>query len=109
MFHQISSNALGKVDLVEQAVIGIPVSYFADRKGIAFERDCDDLDYFDGAFFTLDDNITKFALIHYRGNPENHTALYLDRALQGADLSKIVEHILGSFDIPGGYLTWMNE
>src|SRR4051812_32991379 len=108
MYRQIPSDKLGNVDLVEQAVIGVPVDYFVKHKGIRFERDCDDLDYYDGAFFTLEDRV-PFALIHYRGNPEDHTAIYLDRGLRGDELWRTVTYILEMLDVPRNSLTWLSK
>jgi hypothetical protein len=108
MLRQIPIDALGRVDLVEQAVLDIPVSYFIDKMGIAFESDCDDLDWYKGAFFMLEEGI-PFALIHYRGNPENHTSLYLDRGLRGPDLRRALAAILNDFGLSPNALTWMHE
>lgn len=107
MYRQILLASLGKVDLVEQAVVAVPVKYFSETKGVKFENDCDDLDFYEGAFFILDDN-TPFALIHYRGNPENSIAIYLDRQLMGYDLRRIVENILEAFGIPRTSITWIH-
>jgi hypothetical protein len=108
MLIQVPLVELSRVDLVEQAVLEIPVSYFAEEKGITFESDCDDLDWYDGAFFTLKEGI-PFALIHYRGNPENHTSIYLDRQLRGAQLRRTLKDILRSFDLPQSSLSWVQE
>jgi hypothetical protein len=108
MFRQVSLAELGRVDLVEQAVLEIPVSYFAEKKGIAFASDCDDLDRYEAAFFTLAEGI-PFALMHYRGNPENHTSVYLDRRLRGAALRRLLDDILNGFGLPKSSLTWMHE
>jgi hypothetical protein len=105
MYRQIHSSALGKVDLVEQAVVSIPVRYFAAR-GIKFEQECDDLDYYESAFFIIDER-TPFALIHYRGNPENSTAIYLERSLKGNTLRDTLASILKIFDLPKSSITWM--
>ena len=48
-----------------------------------------------------------FALIHYRGNPENHTSIYLDRRLRGAALRRTLEDILNGFGLPKSSLTWV--
>jgi hypothetical protein len=108
MFRQIPVKALGRVDLVEQAVLEIPVSYFAGEKGVTFQSECDDLDWYEGAFFTLEERI-PFALIHYRGNPENHTSVYLDRQVRGAALRRTLEDILSGFGLPQSSLTWVKE
>ena len=108
MVTQIPHDKLGRVDLVEQAVLEIPVSHFVEQKGIAFESSRDDLDWYEGAFFTLEEGV-PFALIHYRGNPENHTSLYLDRGLRGPDLRRTLEAILNDFGLSPNALTWVQE
>ena len=108
MFRQIPIEALGRVDFVEQAVLEIPVSYFVEEKGIKFKNDCDDLDWYEGAFFTWEERI-PFALIHYRGNPEDHISVYLDRQLRGAELRRTLEDILNGFGLPQSSLSWVQE
>jgi len=108
MFRQVSLDELGRADLVEQAVLEIPISYFSEKKGVAFESNCDDLDWYEGAFFLLEERIL-FALIHYRGNSKNHTSVYLDRRLRGAELRRALDDILTGFELPKSSLTWVHE
>jgi hypothetical protein len=108
MLRQIPIDTLGQVDLVEQAVLQIPVSYFTEQKGISFEEKCDDLDWYEESFFTWKEK-TPFALIHYRGNPENYTSIYLDRGLHGAELQGTLEDILNGFGLPKSSVAWLHE
>ena len=72
MITQIKLDDLGAVNLVPQAVVARPVTYFTNLLGYKFERNRDDLDEYEGAFFRLGDEL-PFALIHYRGNPPDRT------------------------------------
>lgn len=108
MYTQVAAGGLGAVDLVEQAVVNVPVKYFVEKKGVQFESGCDDLDYYDGAYFVLNDGVA-FALIHYKGSEPNSTAIYLDRRLSGNDLWRTIEHILEMFGIASSSITWMHK
>lgn len=108
MLKQVSFNELGPVDFVPQAVVRSPVTYFSDRMGFKFDKDTDDLDDCESAFFTLDNSV-PFALIHYRGNPDDTTTIYFGRGTRREDVSGIVQHILRDFDLPTAAIVWISS
>jgi hypothetical protein len=63
------------VDVVPQAVISLPVGRVVGRRADISSGN-DDLDYFEGASFKLDNKI-ELAVRHYRGHPENTSTLYI--------------------------------
>ncbi len=108
MVKQVSFNDLGKVDLVPQAVVHSPLTYFSDRLGFKFEKATDDLDEYESAFFKLDDRLV-FALVHYRGNPEDKMTIYFERETKQDAVPSIVEHILHELNLPPSALVWISS
>jgi len=107
MISQVTFDALGPVDFIPQAVVRSPVSYFSDRLGYKFEKDPDDLDDYDSAFFKLS-NGTPFALVQYHGNPEATTTIYFSRETKGEDVVNLVRNILHDFDLSQVAVEWVN-
>jgi hypothetical protein len=108
MTSQVPFDALGPVDFIPQAVVRQSVDYFTRRLGYKFESDTDDLDEYESAFFKLS-NGTPFALVHYRGNPEDTTTIYFSRETKGDEIPSVVEAILRDFDLSSVLITWINE
>jgi len=107
MIRQVSLSDLGPVDFVPQAVVRSPVSYFSNRLGYKFEKEIDDLDEVESAFFEMDDGI-PFALIHYRGNPADTTTIYFERKTPAIDVLKLVNGIITIFDLPPVSIVWVS-
>jgi hypothetical protein len=62
----------------------------------------DDLDYFEGASFKLDNKI-EIAVRHYRGHPD----LYIDRRESDVEnITQLIRKILDEFDAPLAALQW---
>jgi len=96
---------LNKIDLIPQAIIGQPVSYF-EKQGIGFVHDSDALDVFEGAAFLLDG--LRFALTHHQGYPANTTTVCLPRDF-GEDVEKItasIRVILSALHLSSESLVW---
>jgi hypothetical protein len=106
MLRPLKFDELGKSDLIPQAIIRKPISYFAEQ-GFELVRDNDALDSFEGTAFSLDGGL-RFALMHHRGNPADETTVYLTRDF-GHDISKItasIRRILAALELPSESLVW---
>lgn len=105
MLKTLNFAEVGKTDLIPQAIIQKPISYF-ERQGIRFVHDYDNLDAFEGAAFLLDG--LRFALMHHKGYPDNTTTVYLSRDF-GEDVSKItasIRDILNALHLSTEELVW---
>jgi hypothetical protein len=105
MLRPLNFGEFGKSDLIPQAIIGKPISYFANQ-GFQVVHDNDALDVFEGVALLLDG--LPFALIHHRGNPYNETTVYLTRDF-GHDVDRIttsIRHILEALNLPFESLIW---
>jgi hypothetical protein len=95
-----------KEELLPQATISKPVSYFAGLFGVRSTGGFDDLDYYEGVACVLDGMI-PFTLMHYRGYPENTTTVYLPFGIQGPEqISTIVGRIAKETEIPASAIIW---
>jgi len=107
MLKPLDIRDLGKRDLIPQAIIRRPLSYFEKQGLRGFVHDYDALDYFRGAAFLLDDDV-PFALMHHRGCPDNETTVYLTRDFS-EDIKKIttsIRHILAALHLNSDSLIW---
>jgi hypothetical protein len=111
------------VDLIPQAVIGKPVSFFEKHLSLHFIDDCDDLDYYRGAAMCLDDKLS-FALMHHRSDPPDTTTLYLFSPLQKGEgpgerlsreihdleqISKAIRAVVDELKIPLDLIHWQRS
>jgi hypothetical protein len=108
MLRQVSFDELGPVDFIPQAVVRRPVTHFSQRLGFKFEKDSDDLDDYESAFFKLDDRV-PFALVHYRGNPDDTTTIYFERGTDQQEVPEIVRDILRDFDLSIATIVWISS
>ncbi|MGA2409261.1 MAG: hypothetical protein ABSG46_02590 [Candidatus Binataceae bacterium] len=109
MLKTLEFRELGKTDLIPQAIIRKPITYF-ERQAGTLVRDCDALDFFEGAAFALEDGL-PFALIHHRGNPADETTLYLTRDC-GRDTGGItnsIRRILRALQLTDDSLVWERQ
>ncbi len=105
----IALQDLRDVDLIPQAVIGKPVSFFEHALGLHFIDDFDDLDYYRGAAMRLDDKL-PFALMHHRGDPPDTTTLYLPREIRDVEeISRAVRAIIDEMKIPPDSIRWQRS
>jgi len=106
MIRQSSFDAVQSLDLIPQAIIGRPLSYFASSMHADFVSGHDDLDQFEGAVFVLDEKF-HFALKWYRGHPKGTTTIYLPHEFSGLDdITKIVSMIMNELRLDEGTLVW---
>jgi hypothetical protein len=102
----IEIRELSKLDLIPQAIIKKPISYFDGRFGIRLIRDHDDLDQYEGAALSLDGEL-RFALKHYRGYPPDTTTIYLSCEFSDVqEITEIVTKILRELELPSSTLSW---
>lgn len=90
------------LELVPQAIFGRPIHFFTPR----YRRSWDDLDYFDGASFDLDQDVT-FSLRRYHGHPPRTVTLYLEDSI--GDTREVIEfsyRIAGEFKMSSTGVRW---
>ncbi len=96
------------VDVVPQAVIGLPVEKVVGKRAHISEGH-DDLDFFEGASFKLDNQI-EIAVRHYRGHPKDTATIYIDRREGDVKrISKLISQIMLEFHVPSAALRWQRR
>jgi len=109
MLRPIPLKDLDKIELVPQAIIKKPVSYFQDTLGIKFVELHDDLDVYDGAALSLNGKL-PIALKHYRGHPPDTTTIYLSRELRNnGEISRIVQRIIKELKLAPDAVSWQRS
>jgi len=108
MLEPIPRESIAKVDLIPQAILNRPVSFFADRRNIRFFWESDDLDVYESAALRL--NGTPFALRHYRGYPENTTTIYLPREVSNVtDITSMISAIVQALELSRTEICWQRS
>ena len=108
MLRSISLSELGKVDLVPQAILSRPVSYF-EKRGVHFVKGEDELDTYEGAAFLLDNNV-RFALKHHPGYPDDTTTVYLAKSIDDLhEITKLVQKIVKAFELSLAVIQWQRS
>jgi hypothetical protein len=93
------------VDVVPQAIISLPVGKVVGRRA-DISSGSDDLDYFEGASFKLDNKI-ELAVRHYRNHPKNTSTLYIDRRESDIQqITRLIRKILDEFHVPLEAIQW---
>ncbi len=109
MLRSVALQDLRDIDLIPQAVIGKPVSFFEKHLGLHFIDGFDDLDYYRGAAMRLDDKL-PFALMHHRGDLPDATTLYLPREIHDAqEISMAIRAIIDEMKIPRDSIQWQRS
>jgi hypothetical protein len=86
-------------EVVPPAVVGLPVEKIIGWRA-DISRGTDDLDYFEGASFKLDDKI-EIAVRHYRGHPKDTTTIYIDRRENDVEhITQLIRRIFDELRIP---------
>ena len=97
-----STPPLDDAEMVPQAVLARPIFYFT----LAYQTDSDDLDFFEGAAFCLN-NSTHFCLRHYHGHPTQTVALYLEYQIAGlVRINNLIDEIVAGFGTPKSAVRW---
>jgi hypothetical protein len=106
MLRPIEIRELGNIELIPQAIIKKPISYFDGRFGIRVVSDRDDFDEYQGAALSLNGKL-RFALKHYAGYPPDTTTIYLAREFSDVqEITGIVARILREFELPSSAIFW---
>jgi hypothetical protein len=95
------------MDLIPHAILSIPVWYFAKYMQMSPEEGADDLDQYIG-IGVLSDEFGPFAIMRYRGYPEDTSTIYLPRHFPD-DVDKItqaVHSIVKQFGLSSGSIMW---
>ena len=109
MLRTLPLNEFFGVDLVPQAIIDRPISFFHDQLGIDFVTDNDDLDEYEGAFLTFNGK-WAFALRHYKGHPADKTTIYLLREIDKVEaISEMIQEIVRELKLPDNALYWQRS
>ncbi len=109
MIRQIPLKDLSRVELIPQAIIAKPTSYFADKFGIKFSTDQDDLDQFEGAALVINDHL-QIALKHYHGYPESTTTVYLPYEIRDLKIiSETIRRVVAELQIPNAWIAWQRS
>src|SRR5713226_3227673 len=92
MLRTVPFSELSKLDLIPQAIISRPLSYFHKQLKIEISQGEDDLDVFEGAALWVDNRL-PFALKHYPGYPDNTTTVYLsDEFTDIGEITRMIDH-----------------
>lgn len=109
MLRPITLEELREVELIPQAVLRRPISFFEERLGIHFVRSHDDLDSYQAAAFSIDGKL-PFALKHYRGHPAETTTVYLSSAIRDVQkVSAIIRAIVDELKVPRDAVEWQRS
>ncbi len=109
MLRTISLTELGKIDLIPQAILNRPVSYFENHHGIHFVQANDELDRYEGAALVLDNNL-RFALKHHHGYPDDTTTIYLSKEIQNLQqITATVRRIVEALELPCDVIRWQRS
>ncbi len=97
-----------EIEWVPVAVIKRPVSFF-EGMGLHFFESHDDLDIYRGTReIELDDLAGhEFVLRHYRGYPEDTTAVYLPFEVTDKEVfARLVSYVLRQWRLPRNAISW---
>jgi hypothetical protein len=105
MLQRITSVDLDEVELVPQAILSLPISYFAKKYG-EFQKREDDFDIYEGAEFATGSGV-KFSLRRYSGYPKDTTTIYLPNQVSGVkEISALILKIVHELDVPHDAIQW---
>jgi len=101
MFRQLSLEAIAGIELVPQAIVARPISYFEKSLGIRFIKNRDDLDEFDGAALLINDKL-HLALKHYPG--------YLPYEINElAQITEVIRFVADELHISSAWIVWQRS
>ena len=97
-----------EVEFVPQAILAETVGDVAKRVGWKVESGTDDFDEYSGAAARIDG--LPFALMHYRGHPEDTSTIYLPFDIRDIDeITAIVARIVAELKLPASAITWQRK
>jgi hypothetical protein len=109
MLRPLKLEDLRNVELIPQAVIRKPVSFFEKQLGVHFVEGHDDLDTYRGVAFSLNGTV-PFALKHYRGHPPQTTTVYLSMKIHDVQkISKLIRAIIDELKVSLDSIEWQRS
>jgi hypothetical protein len=109
MLRAVTFSEFSKLDLIPQAIISRPLSYFHKQLKIEISQGEDDLDVFEGAALWVDNRL-PFALKHYPGYPDNTTTVYLpDEFTDIGEITRIISLIIKELQLPKDAVSWQRS
>lgn len=89
-------------ELVPHAIFFRPLAYFT----MEVREDCDDLDEFEGASFSIGNEIS-FDLRKYAGHPNFTVSVYLPIQIESAaEIDRIIDRVIKEFALPKSAVSW---
>jgi hypothetical protein len=109
MLKPISFSQVKKYELIPQAILRKPISYFFPISNGYVVQEQDDLDAYEGLAFVLNGDL-NFALKHYRGYPKGTTTICLPKEIQDIPaITKIIARIVHELDLPTEIIQWQRR
>jgi hypothetical protein len=99
-----------ETEFIPHAILNVPIWHFAQLTETKPEPGVDDLDQYEG-FGAEDENIGRFAIMHYRGYPKDTSTIYLPRQFPD-DIDKItqaIDWIVKQFGLPHDVIRWQRK
>ena len=102
-------NILNAHELIPQAVIKQSLESFAREQGYSVHHGVDDLDEYAGIGLSLEESV-PFAIMRYKGHPEDTFTIYLPRDLREVDeITKRVSKIIHLLGVPDESIEWQRK
>lgn len=96
-------------EFVPQAIIGQPITTIVRRLDVDFERGYDDLDSYEGIGLMLNNEL-PFALMHYKGHPEDTFTIYLADQIRDVDqITHIIGDIVTELGVSEDQIIWQRK
>jgi hypothetical protein len=93
-------------ELIPQAVLAVSIWEIAKQYNFEIEKGQDDLDYYIG-IGGMSEFGYPFAVMHYRGYPENTSTIYLPKDFDNLDeITKAVHSIAADLKIQDKFFIW---
>jgi hypothetical protein len=109
MLRPMPFSTVNKLDLVPQAILRKPLSYFENQLHTKVVHGEDDLDVFEGVALSLNDKL-PFALKYYPGYPKNTTTIYLSAEVSDVqEISEIVRVIVRELELSDEAIEWQRS
>lgn len=103
--NRLSADQVRRWNMMPQAMVRRSVAELSRRLRTQFEQECDDLDEFEAAFFSLDDR--PFGLVHYKNEPADAVTIYVPQQIVGSrEGASFVLSIVSSMDVPQDAIIW---
>lgn len=104
MIGAMDKRARERHEFVVQAILSRPPTFFGTR-GISFRKDVDDLNDYQVAELSLDDDL-PFALMRHEGTPPDETEVYLPDSIPLEQLDATLQRILKALDLSIKEVRW---